>query len=274
MIMPTSTFSHIPTFCLFLQKTKPESFLDIGLGNGKMGFIARDWLDVMHGGRYRKKDWKVKIDGIEIFPDYIQTHQKAIYDNIYIGDALEVIDNLANYDLIYLGDVLEHFTKEQAWQMLDKCAEHSNKYIILSIPLGENWTQPEIYGNPQEEHKSFWSFEEFEPFVSEKEFLDFPNIGIYGTFLIRREDFLHYRIREKADAFFGHGKREEAICRMIESLKELLPNLASEFLLTDLFLKQRRNKEALERLANAEKYFPEEQSVKELLQQLNACANA
>ncbi len=271
--MPTSTFSHIPTFCFFLQKTKPESFLDIGLGNGKMGFIARDWLDVMHGGRFRKKDWKVKIDGIEIFPDYIQAHQKAIYDNIYIGDALEVIDGLANYDLIYIGDVLEHFTKEKAWQMLDKCAEHSTKYIILSIPLGENWTQPEIYGNPYEEHKSFWSFEEFEPFVSQKELLDFSDIGTYGTFLIRREDFLHYRIREKADAFFGHGKREEAISGMIESLKELPPNLASEFLLIDLFLKQRRNKEAFERLANAEKCFPEEPSVKELLQQLNAYAN-
>ncbi len=158
--------------------------------------------------------------------------------------------------------------------MLDKCAVHSNKYIILSIPLGENWTQPEIYGNPHEEHKSFWSFEEFEPFVSEKELLDFPDRGIYGTFLIRREDFLHYRIREKADAFFGHGKREEAISGMIESLKELPPNLASEFLLTDLFLKQRRNKKAFERLANAKKYFPEDQSVKEVLQQLNACANA
>lgn len=158
--------------------------------------------------------------------------------------------------------------------MLDKCAEHSNKYIILSIPLGENWTQPEIYGNPHEEHKSFWSFEEFEPFVSEKEFLDFPDIGIYGTFLIRREDFLHYRIGEKADAFFGHGKREEAISVMIESLKELPPNLASEFLLADLFLKQHRNKEAFKRLSNAEKCFPKEQSVKELLQRLNPRANA
>tara|TARA_Y100000294_G_scaffold174181_1_gene191765 strand:+ start:174 stop:998 length:825 start_codon:yes stop_codon:yes gene_type:complete len=272
MIMPTSTFSHIPTFCYFLQKTKPESFLDVGLGNGKMGFIARDCLDVMHGGRYRKKDWEVKIDGIEIFRDYIQAHQKTIYDNIYIGDALEVIDNLAHYDLIYIGDVLEHFTKEQAWQMLDKCAEHSNKYIILSIPLGENWTQPEIYGNPHEEHKSFWSFEEFEPFVSQKELLDFPNIGTYGTFLIRCEDYLHYRIREKAGAFFDHGKREDAIRGMIESLKGLPSNLASEFLLADLFLKQHRNKEAFERLVSAEKYFPEEQSVKELIQQLNAYA--
>tara|TARA_B100000959_G_scaffold285138_1_gene358907 strand:+ start:6180 stop:7112 length:933 start_codon:yes stop_codon:yes gene_type:complete len=273
-IMPTSTFSHIPTFCLFLQKTKPESFLDVGLGNGKMGFIARDWLDVMHGGRYLKKGWKVKIDGIEIFPDYIQAHQKAIYDNIYIGDALKVIDNLAKYDLIYIGDVLEHFTKEQAWQMLDKCAEHSNKHMLLSIPLGENWTQPEIYGNPYEEHKSFWSFDEFEPFVSEKKILDFPDIGSYGTFLIQREDFLHYRLREKADTFFVHGKREEAISGLIESLKKLPSNLASEFFLTDLFLKQRRNKEAFERLANAEKYFPNDQSIKGLLHQLNAYAAA
>lgn len=266
--MPTSTFSHIPTFCLFLDKTKPGSFLDIGLGNGKMGFIARDWLDVMHGGGYRKEDWKVRIDGIEIFPDYVQDHQKAIYDNIYIGDALKVIDNLVNYDLVYLGDVLEHFTKERAWQMLDKCAEHSNKYIIIAIPLGEKWTQPEIYGNPYEEHKSFWKFEEFEPFVSEKEFLTFHNVGLYGIFLIKREDFLHYRIREKADAFFEQGKRKEAINGMIESLNELSPNLISEYVLVDLLLKQKRFDDAEKRLTRATKLFPEEQSLKDNLQKL------
>lgn len=266
--MPTSTYSHINTFCVFLQKTNPGSFLDIGLGNGKMGFLARDWLDVMHGERYHKKDWKVRIDGIEIFPDYIQDHQKAIYDNIYIGDALEVIDKLEKYDVVYIGDVLEHFTKERAWQMLDKCAEHSNKYIILSIPLGEKWTQPEIYGNPHEEHKSFWNFEEFEPFVSEKEFLKFPGIGIYGTFLIKREDFLHHRIRERADVFFSQGKEEQAISGMIESLKKLPPNLSSEYVLVDLLLRMSKSREAIERLTRAAELFPEEQSIKEHLNKL------
>jgi hypothetical protein len=58
--MPTSTYSHIPTVVRYLQKVKPSSILDIGLGNGKMGFIARDFLDVMLGEKHRREDWKIK----------------------------------------------------------------------------------------------------------------------------------------------------------------------------------------------------------------------
>jgi hypothetical protein len=55
--MPTSTYSHIPTVIRFLETARPESLLDIGHGNGKIGFLARDLLDVMLGERYHKKDW-------------------------------------------------------------------------------------------------------------------------------------------------------------------------------------------------------------------------
>ena len=79
--MPTSPFSHIVSMIRFLTRMLPSSILDIGVGNGKLGFIARDLLDVMLGERFRKEDWKVRIDGIEVFPRYIQEHQRAVYDN-------------------------------------------------------------------------------------------------------------------------------------------------------------------------------------------------
>ena len=91
----------------------PSSLLDIGLGNGKIGFLARDLLDTILGQRYKKEEWEIRIDGVEVFPDYIQEFQKAIYDNIIIGDAFDVIDPLGSYDLIFLGDVLEHFEKKE-----------------------------------------------------------------------------------------------------------------------------------------------------------------
>ena len=158
--MPTSPYTHLTTIVEFLIATRPTSLLDIGLGNGKLGFIARDLLDVMLGerGKFKKKDWKTKIDGIEIFADYIQDHQKAIYDEIFIGNAFDVIDTLRTYDMIVLGDVLEHFEKNQARQFFGKCIAHSNKHLIVCIPLGEKWTQSAIYGNPYERHLSFWSF--------------------------------------------------------------------------------------------------------------------
>ena len=129
--MPTSPYSHLSTVVEYLLAARPSSILDIGLGNGKLGFIARDLLDVMFGERYRKEDWRIQIDGIEVFANYIQDHQKAIYDEIYIGDAFDVIDTLGTYDMIVLGDVLEHFEKPKARRLLDKCAAHANDHLII-----------------------------------------------------------------------------------------------------------------------------------------------
>lgn len=192
--MPTSPYGHIHCLVNFLALIRPQSVLDIGLGNGKIGFIARDVLDVMLGERYHKRDWRVKIDGIEIFADYIQDHQKAIYDEIFIGNANEVIDGLGTYDLIIMGDVLEHFEKDQAWQFFDKCIAHTDKHIIVCMPLGEKWKQPEIYGNPHEEHRSFWSAAEFEPFVCAWEYFNYK-AGKYGALMIKKDDYIDYRTK-------------------------------------------------------------------------------
>ena len=193
--MPTSPYGHIHCLVNFLSLTRPQSVLDIGLGNGKIGFIVRDVLDVMLGERYHKRDWRIKIDGIEIFEDYIQDHQKAIYDQIFIGNAYDVVDTLGTYDLIIMGDVLEHFEKNQAWQFVDKCIRHTDGPIIVCLPLGEEWKQPEIYGNPHEVHRSFWRAEEFEPFISAWEYFDYA-VGKYGALLVKKEDYIDYRVNE------------------------------------------------------------------------------
>ena len=53
------------------------------------------------------------IDGIEACPEYITPHHKLIYNNIYIGDALNIIHTIKqNYDLILLIDIFEHFSYE------------------------------------------------------------------------------------------------------------------------------------------------------------------
>lgn len=267
--MPTSTYMHIVTVVRFLQNIMPASILDIGLGNGKMGFIARDLLDVMIGQRHRKDAWKVRIDGIEIFQDYIQDHQEAIYDDIYIGDAFEVIDTLGTYDLIILGDVLEHLPKEKAWRFLDKCVAHCNNHLMINIPLGEKWTQPVIYGNPHEEHLSFWSSEEFEPFVTDKELLYCPGLGYYGCLLIKKSDYIHHRLREEADNIYSRGMVREAISYLSTSLSGIPPDIRSEFVLVDLLLKGKKIHEAINRLKTMTDLFPEDISAKVYLEKVS-----
>jgi SAM-dependent methyltransferase len=193
--MPTSPYGHIEAFAAFLTKSRPGSILDIGLGNGKLGFVARDLLDVMLNERYLRQHWKVRIDGIEVFGDYIQDHQRAIYDHIFIGDAFDVMDRLSTYDMVILGDVLEHFPKERALEFLDKCIAHADKNLAVFIPLGKTWKQPAIYGNPYETHRSSWFFDDFKPFSCCHALFDY-SAGPYGAFLVNKDDYITYKIEQ------------------------------------------------------------------------------
>ena len=193
--MPTSPYIHIQTFVDYLLETRPSSLLDIGLGNGKLGFVARDLLDVMLGEHYRREDWQTRIDGVEVFPDYIQGHQPQIYDNIYVGDAWTLLPRLDTYDMIVLGDVLEHFDKQRAWAFLDICMNRTQSHLILNLPLGEAWEQPEIYNNPYEKHRSVWTWAELSPFVWKYKFFEiYP--GTYSSMLIRKQDYAAFRYEQ------------------------------------------------------------------------------
>lgn len=191
--MPTSPYSHIACYVDFLLTIKPGSILDIGLGNGKLGFIARDLLDVMLGEQYKKDNWKLRLDGIEVYGDYIQAHQKAIYDTICIGDAYQLIDQLNTYEVIVMGDVLEHFPKDKGLAMLDKCIAHLTRALILFVPLGNGWVQPAIYGNDYERHRSTWNHDEFKSMSKFFRIFEYP-AGYYGAYLILKQDYIQNKI--------------------------------------------------------------------------------
>lgn len=200
--MPTSPYAHLYNYMLYLDATHPKSILDVGLGNGKLGFIARDFLDVMLGQRYKKKDWQLRLDGIEVFGEYIQEHQRAIYNQIHVGDAYDIIDTLETYDVVVMGDVLEHFEKEKGWRLLDKCFAHAEKAVILFVPLGKGWVQPAIYDNAYETHRSCWEQDEILPMSSQHEFYSYQ-AGAYGAFLIPKNNYLEHRCQMlKHTSFF------------------------------------------------------------------------
>jgi hypothetical protein len=182
------------TFIGFLMQFRPRSILDVGLGNGKWGFLARDCLDVMLNEAYHRSRWQVRIDGIEAYPDYIQDHQRAIYDTIHIGDAFDVIDHLGQYEMVVLGDVLEHFEKARAWEFFDKCIAHAERYLAVFIPLGNTWRQPAIYGNPFETHRSAWFFDELARFSESPALFDY-SAGPYGVFFVNRESYIDFRTK-------------------------------------------------------------------------------
>jgi len=152
--MPGSRPTALAPMCNRIMEKNPMSVLDIGIGFGKFGFLAREYTDVRLG---RYFNWKTKIDGIEIFEKYITHLQREIYDNIYIGNAIDILPTLGRYDMIICSDVLEHFSEQDGTALLDLIT-HQSKFAMIVTPVTV-LHQEALYGNEHERHISNWSKE-------------------------------------------------------------------------------------------------------------------
>ncbi len=144
--MPSSYPFQIHDIIGLIHECNPYSLLDIGCGRGKYGLLAREYLELWGDGGSRT------IDAVEAFPANITPLVKLIYDDVYEGDALDVVPTLPAYDLYLLIDVLEHFTKEDGRKLLAACKGD----ILIATP--KRFTaQDAVGGNEYERHKSFWT---------------------------------------------------------------------------------------------------------------------
>ena len=107
--MPSSHLHQINEIMELIFNSKPKSLLDIGVGFGKYGFLSREYLE-LGDGRQKYNDWKIQIDGIEVFTEYLTPIHKFIYNEIFEGNALDILPTLkTKYDLILLIDVFSLF---------------------------------------------------------------------------------------------------------------------------------------------------------------------
>jgi peptidylprolyl isomerase len=152
--MPCSRPYALDTVCNRIIEKNPMSVLDIGIGFGKFGFLAREYTDVLH---CRYFDWQTKIDGIEIFEKYISQLQKEIYDHIYIGNAIDTLPTLGRYDMIICSDVLEHLSEHDGTTLLDSIKDRC-KFAMIATPVTV-LHQEALYNNEYERHITSWSKE-------------------------------------------------------------------------------------------------------------------
>jgi hypothetical protein len=102
--------------------------------------------------------------------------------------------------MIIMGDVLEHFDKQKGLEFMNKCISHTRTAVGLFIPLGDGWSQGDIYGNPYEAHQSAWQLDELRPLCSQHQLFEYGP-GKYGAFLIHKEHYIDKRIEELKNQF-------------------------------------------------------------------------
>ncbi len=159
--MGVSDASNLPFVATELQRLNPKSILDVGVGFGKWGVVAREYLEAWHG-RFHREDWQVRIEGIEIFEDYRNPVWDAVYDKIHIGDALTLLETLGHFDVAIICDVIEHIEKPPGRELVQRLLKSCDT-VILTTPLAF-WPQQEEHGNAHEKHVSLWQPEDFQEF--------------------------------------------------------------------------------------------------------------
>jgi hypothetical protein len=157
--MPTSSCGYINVIVRLVLDLKPKRILDIGPGWGTYGLLFRQSLDMCNQEAYAREDWQTEIIGIEVFEGYRTPLWDYAYNEVLIGDAVELAPEVGRCDLVLLGGVIEHLPKDKGMAFLDSLLSQCT-YAILSTPYG-HMTQEAAYGNEAERHLSGWSKRDF-----------------------------------------------------------------------------------------------------------------
>lgn len=176
------------------MQIQPKRVVDVGVGFGRWGMILREFGEVWFG-RVLPGQWEIDVEGIEAFEGSVVDYHRQFYNRIHIGDALEVLPGLdGDWTLAILGDVLEHFYKSDGERLLGDLVERAD-YVLVNLPLGEDWPQEDMYENPYEEHKAVWDLEDFDPalVVAQQTFLDFEERP-FASVVLSREDPRNLRL--------------------------------------------------------------------------------
>ena len=162
--MPMSDTHHIPAVLHYAFALQPRTVLDVGVGMGAYGFLLRQYLDVGQG-RMRRADWRVRIDGVEVFEGYRNPVWDYAYDRVVLDDVRAVLSSLGRYDLVLLNDVLEHFEREDARALLREVLSRSAA-VVATTPNRE-YPQGAWAGNEAETHRSLLGATDFPHLVAE-----------------------------------------------------------------------------------------------------------
>jgi SAM-dependent methyltransferase len=152
--MPFSNQDSIPTVLYFAQAVSPKRILDVGVGLGIYGLLLRTTLDIALERLDRSK-WQLRLEGLEIFPDYHNPVWDYAYDRVHIGDVRTFDSAPDSFDLVIINDVLEHLEEREAIACLERLLRFAPT-VIVTTPIG-HIPQGAWGGNVHETHRSVLS---------------------------------------------------------------------------------------------------------------------
>ena len=191
--MPSSDPRILTETCREIILQNPKTVLDIGIGFGKWGVLAREYTDIWNQ-RFYPSEWETFIVGVEVHSKY-DNPIWDVYNLVLGGEAMQVLHDIQNdvyagrikpeeadsavippkyYDMVIMIDVLEHFEKMRGQLLIDKVMELTDKFLVSY----SNLPQKDIRDNKFEDHLSTWEDKDFSRFSS-KHIVGGAGWGVY-----------------------------------------------------------------------------------------------
>jgi hypothetical protein len=154
-MVPTGFSDSLTPVAQFIEWLQPAFVLDVGIGRGRMGFLAREYGHIPWHPRARGDG--VVVHGIEGYEPYIGELQRALYDELMIGEAIQALARLGaagrRYDLVIAADILEHFSREEGALFLEGCLA-AGEVVLVVTP--RSYFDQASAENPLQTHRSYW----------------------------------------------------------------------------------------------------------------------
>ena len=181
-----------------LVYTQPSTILDIGVGTGINGLIAREILESRLNVRRDPSTWQIKIDGIVSPATGTFDHLNQIYDQIHVGQPQDIISHLPPYDLVVIKGFLETLPRAVAMKFLEDCMRCSNGHVIVVVPIGK-FAHALNPNHPWFSQSSYWYAHDFDAIAPEFQINDSP-VGPSGIFPISKEAYFNHRVQSHGQA--------------------------------------------------------------------------
>lgn len=140
-----------------LNNVQGSSFLDIGCGHGKWGYLLKKYAD--------PRQPRPHVTGLDLFePHVLSLRREGIYDEVLVGDAVSLPFADKSFDSVIACEVLEHLPAEQGPELIRELRRVARLCFVVSTPAfpclrGGNETLDGF--NPHEAHKHIYAYGEF-----------------------------------------------------------------------------------------------------------------
>lgn len=133
------------------------SFLDVGCGHGKWGYLLKKYRWFIGG--------PATVTGIDLFEPHIESLKKhAIYDDLRVGSAIQLPFPDKCFDSAIACEILEHLDQDQGRKLIEELQRVCRLSFVVSTPnfhcLRDGGETLDGY-NPHEAHKHNFLYPEF-----------------------------------------------------------------------------------------------------------------